>query len=372
MKFPLTLLTLFVLRFPVFAQTPTLLSLPEQSFEQFWQTFRDNYAFFPLKQVNWEASYRTFRPRITATTPTDTLVQVFRQMVEPLHDGHITISRGEAILYKGESTRNTFKQTFKTVQPEFWRVTYAQLQKAGFGPVKGIGPDFKGKQVLYTSQNGSVGYLHLTRSFADISGAIGTEAQEKKDQHKLERLFSQALKQLQGCQVLLLDLRDNGGGHSGYELAGHFTQARYLANYKALRRPGGYDLFTEPQPVYVTPAAGPQFTGPLVLLTSDQTASAAEDLAIALTQLPQVTQVGTATKGMLSDMHSVHLPNGLDVTLSNQRYTTPEGKALEDIGVQPDIVVENTLADLEKQHDAVLVRALELALEEARHKAQVK
>ncbi|SHL19278.1 S41 family peptidase [Hymenobacter psychrotolerans] len=362
MKFSLTLALLWLLlRFPAFAQAPAPTSLPEQSFEQFWQAFRDNYAFFELKKMDWDASYRRFRPRITPTTPDDTLVQVLRQLVEPLHDGHITISRGETVLYKGESTRNTFKQTFRAVQPEFWRVAYGQLQQAGFGPVQGLGPDFKGKQVLYTSRNGAIGYLHLTRSFADISGAMGTEAQELKDRRKLEKLFAQALKKLAGCQVLLLDVRDNGGGHSGYELASHFTQTRYLANYKALRRPGSDQQFTEPQPVYVEPAAGPRFTGPLLLLTSDQTASAAEDLTIALSQLPQVTQVGTATKGMLSDMHSVQLPNGLDVTLSNQRYTMPDGQPLEDVGVQPDSQVENTLADLDKKQDAVLRRALELA-----------
>ncbi|RSK40096.1 S41 family peptidase [Hymenobacter perfusus] len=354
---------LFYLLFPFAApaQQPTAPSLPEQSFEQFWQAFRDHYAFFPLKQVDWDATYRTYRPRITAQTPQDSLVQVFERMVAPLHDGHITISKGETILFKGESQRNSFKQTFKAVQPEFWRVAGAQLKAAGFGPLKGLGPDFKGKQPLYFSRSSNLGYLHLTRNFADISGAIGTDAQEKKDQQRLEKLFSQALLHLSGCQALLLDIRDDGGGHSGMELAGHFASERVLTSYKALRQPGGYDRFTEPQPVYVTPAAGPRFTGPVILLTSDQTASAAEDLTIALTQLPQVTQVGTTTKGMLSDMYSVHLPNGLDVTLSHQRYTTPTGQLLEDTGVPPDVAVENTLPALQQQRDPVLEKALELA-----------
>ena len=166
--------------------------------------------------------------------------------------------------------------------------------------------------------------------------------------------------------MLLLDIRDDGGGHSGLDLAGHFTAERYLASYKALRQPGGYDHFTEPLPSYVTPAAGPHFPGPVVLLTSDQTASAAEDLTIALTQLPQVTLVGTATKGMLSDMYSVRLPNGLDVTLSNQRYTTPNGEPLEDVGVQPDILIENTPAAFQQSQDPVLQKALEVARKQLR------
>jgi hypothetical protein len=337
---------------------PASLSLPEQNFEQFWQAFRDNYAFFPLKKVDWNASYQIFRPRVSAQTTEEELVAVFGEMLTPLRDGHLTISRGEIILFKGESARNTFKQTFKAVQPEFWRVAYQQLQAAGFAPAKGLGPSFKGKQVLYTSRNGTIGYLHLTRNFADVTGAIGTEAQELKDHRKLEKLFSRALRQLAGCQVLLLDLRDNGGGHSGYELAGHFTRERRLVNYKALRQPGGYEQFGTEQAFYVNPTTGPRFLGPLVVLTSDQTASAAEDLTISLARRPRTTLVGTATKGMLSDMHSIRLPNGLDVTLSNQRYTTPDGQVLEDTGVQPTVAVENTLAELQQQHDAVLQRAL--------------
>ncbi|WP_019947407.1 S41 family peptidase [Hymenobacter aerophilus] len=349
------------------AQTSAPLSLPEESFEQFWQAFRDNYAFFPLKKVDWDSTYRVSRPQVTAQTHPDSLVLLFEQMVQPLHDGHITISRGEAVIYKGESRRNAFKQAFKTIQPDFWRVAYADLRQAGFGPIKGTGPTFKGKQVIYSSRNGAVGYLHLSRNFADITGAIGTEAQEQADQRKLEKLFAQALKPLAGCQVLMLDLRDNGGGHSGYELAGHFAAERYLANYKALRQPGGYDQFSELQPYYVTPLRGPRFLGPLVVLTSDQTASAAEDLTISLAQRPEVTLVGTATKGMLSDMHSVHLPNGLDITLSNQRYTTPTGQQLEDVGVQPDIRMENTAADLSQGHDPVLKKALEVARQKISH-----
>ncbi|MBT2558843.1 S41 family peptidase [Hymenobacter sp. ISL-91] len=360
-RFTLLITALLSLSLAGAAQTSAPLSLPEESFEQFWQAFRDNYAFFPLKKVDWDSTYRVSRPQVTAQTPPDSLVALFSRMVGPLRDGHITISRGETTLFKGESTRNSFKQHFRAVQPAFWLVAYQQLRAAGFSPIKASGPKFKGRHLLYISRNGPIGYLHLTRSFADITGAIGIEAQEQADHRKLEQLFSKALRSLAGCQVLLLDLRDNGGGHSGYELAGHFAAERYLANHKALRQPGGYEHFSAPEPCYVTPAAGPRFPGPLVVLTSDQTASAAEDLTISLTQRPNVTLVGTATKGMLSDMYSVHLPNGLEITLSNQRYTMPAGQQLEDVGVQPNILAENTPAALAQGHDSVLQKALEVA-----------
>lgn len=339
----------------------TATSVPEQSFESFWQTFRDHYAFFPQKQVDWEATYATYRPQVSAQTTESELVVIFRKMVEPLHDGHITIARGETVLYKGESARNSFKQMFRSVQSQFWQVAHQQLQAAGFAPVQASGPIFKDKPLLYTTRTATVGYLHLTRCFAEAKGVMGTETQEKRDARLLEKHVSKALAKMAGCQVLLLDVRDNGGGHSGYELAGRFSDQRILANYKAVRKPGGYEQFSEAQPFYLTPAKGTRFTGPIVLLTSDQTASATEDFTLALSQRPQVVRVGTATKGMLSDMHNAKLPNGLEITLSNQRYTTPQGQLLEDVGIVPTVVVENTLPDLARQYDAVLAQALKEA-----------
>lgn len=345
---------------PAPAQAPAL-SLPEQDFEAFWKAFRDNYAFFPQKRVDWDATYRAYRGRVTAQTTDAQLTAVLKAMVEPLHDGHITLMRGDETLYKGESARATFKKTFRPVLPEFWRVAYQQLQAAGFAPVKASGPDFKGTRLLYTTRTKTVGYLHLTRCFAELKGVVGTEAQEKQDQQLLQKLVAQAVARLADCQTLIIDVRDNGGGHSGYELAGRFSDQRLLANYKATRQPDSYDSFTAPTPYYLTPAPGPRYTRPLVLLTSDQTASAAEDFTLALTRRAHVTQVGAATKGMLSDMLNVALPGGLQVTLSNQRYTSPEGQVLEDVGVQPAVPVEHTLADLQQQQDPVLRKALEVA-----------
>lgn len=334
---------------------------PEQTYAAFWATFRDHYAFFGLKGIDWDAADRIYRPQVTAQTTEAELVALFSTMVAPLHDGHITLARGEQVLYKGESTRHAFKQAFKPVQAEFWRVAYYYLQGQGFAPMQASGPAFKGTQLLYTTRTSTIGYVHLTRCFAELTGVVGTAAQEKQDQRLLLKLVRQALARLADCQVLLIDVRDNGGGHSGYELAGLFSSQRLLANYKATRLAGGYDHFTAPTPYYLTPALGLRFTQPLVLLTSDQTASAAEDFTLALAQRARVMRVGMATKGMLSDMFEATLPGGLQLTLSNQRYTTPDGQELEDVGVPPTLPVTNTLAAMHKQQDPVLAQALRIA-----------
>ena len=50
------------------SQTTRQLSRPEKDFETFWTTFKDNYAFFQLKGVNWDSTYNAYRPLVNRKT----------------------------------------------------------------------------------------------------------------------------------------------------------------------------------------------------------------------------------------------------------------------------------------------------------------
>ena len=52
--------------------------------------------------------------------------------------------------------------------------------------------------------------------------------------------------------------------------------------------------------------------------------------------LPNVTTVGEATLGILSDNLLKCLPNGWEVSLSNEIYTAADGNVYEVVGVPPD------------------------------------
>jgi hypothetical protein len=60
----------------------------QENYQIFWQTFAEQYAFFPLHKVDWRATDRKFRPIVTTTTGPSQLFQIFRQMIEPLQDAH--------------------------------------------------------------------------------------------------------------------------------------------------------------------------------------------------------------------------------------------------------------------------------------------
>ena len=75
----------------------------------------------------------------------------------------------------------------------------------------------------------------------------------------------------------------------------------------------------------------------MILLTSKLTGSAAEILTMALRELSQVTVMGEATSGGLSDILSFKFPNGWGLGLSHQTYRTMDGDLFEAVGIPPDV-----------------------------------
>lgn len=343
------------------AARPPRLSPPERDFETFWTTFRDHYAFFRLKQVDWDRQYATYRPRVTPRTSPAELQAVFEQLVTPLHDGHVTISRGDEVLFN-EKKPSYFKTEFKDQEDQYWATSARALGRHSFGPVRGVGPQVKGKHLYYVSRQpgpGGLGYLRVSRCFGRME-SLFDDAAEAADVQLMTRQFDSLLSTLADTRALILDVRSNGGGHAGELLARRFCPARTLTHYKATRQPGGYEQFSPLQPFYLEPqpAGAVRYLKPLVLLTNDKTASSAEDLTISLYRLPQVTTAGANTSGMLSDMHETKLPDGLEFTLSNQRYYTVDTTLLEDVGVPARLPVPSTRAALAQGQDAVVDAAV--------------
>jgi len=357
MKYKELLFLLFALGLTAQSQTIKKISQPEKDFETFWKTFKNNYAFFQLKGINWDSTYTKFRPMVSKKTNQKKLITILGQMVEPLKDGHITISKGEEILYKVKKP-SYFKQEFKGIESAFWQTVYKTLEDNNFSAVKGIGPVFKDENLFYVSQSSSLGYIRITRCFANPE-SIFDDKKEIGDTKLILTLFDSIITSLASKKSIIIDIRANGGGHGGIELASRFTNEKILTHYKAIRTKGNYESFTKLEPNYLTPNNGTRYLNPIIILTNDKTASSAEDFTISLYQLPRVTTIGTNTSGMLYDMFSGNISNKISFTLSNQRYYTTDNKLLEDIGVPVKIVIKNTKQDIKNQIDPVIIKAIE-------------
>ncbi|MDR7410077.1 MAG: S41 family peptidase [Armatimonadota bacterium] len=188
--------------------------------------------------------------------------------------------------------------------------------------------------------DGQVGYVRLGQfnqgSSARLARAVG-ELQQ------------------QGIRGLVLDLRGNPGGF-----------VSELNRVAELFLPRGVVVYTlesreEGRRSYVT-RSGPMLDAalPMVVLVDDDTASAAELLSAALRDHGRAPLVGVRTAGAVLVSVTFPLPEGAGLSVAIARMLTPRGEELEGWGIQPDVQVDLTVADLDSGTDSQLLRGLAL------------
>lgn len=343
---------------------------PLANYQVFWETFSEHYPFFALRQMNWLAVDRKFRPQVTPDTKPEELFRILREMIEPLHDAHTSI-RAKSIqqrfhgyrpaadpMQRKNAARISEIIETKYVQEGLRDFCNKQLQ---FGllrpPHTRSSPDSESNP--RTVGAGGVGYLRI-HSFDGYSKHSEFVKQVDVLEMALDRIFADSSK-LTG---LVIDVRINGGGSDvfGISIASRLATQDYLAYSKVTRNDiRDADHRTPPQPVMVHVSQRPGFRGPVVLLTSADSVSAAETFTMALLdRQPHVTRMGANTQGVFSDVLGRRLPNGWTFGLPNEIYLTEDGKAFDGPGVPPDVEVPIFPAeDLANGRDSALDKALE-------------
>ena len=152
--------------------------------------------------------------------------------------------------------------------------------------------------------------------------------------------------------ALILDLRDNEGGEAlaVARVAGlFFARKRTLLKRVARGRT---------QAVPILPAGRRAFAGPLALLVGPRTASAAEILAALVQDSGRGIVVGDATAGAVTGATRLALPDGGELWVAVFDIRTAADRRLERVGVRPDPVIVQTLAQLRAGVDPVLDTAV--------------
>lgn len=333
-------------------------SLPEKTFESFWQTFQDHYAFFTLRKVDWHASYKKFRPRVTAATSDDSLFNVLSAMVKPFQDNHINLVFPHKRSYKeftaAKPSRFLHEFPDKAAQESFWKMVDQTLYQNGFSPMKSAGPNEDGVPLFYYSKSASTGYIRFTRCYVSDK----TEDAPQKDAALAGSLLDTIIEMLNNTNQIIIDVRLNEGGNDefSYAVAGRFTDKKIAGHYKQVRT-GGYEDFSPLKAVYIQPQ-GKIYINPVTVLTNDQSASAADVFSMIMKALPKTKIIGENSTGIYSDMYGFKLPNGWYASLSNERYYSSEMKCYEGIGTPVDLKILNTQNDLVSMKDPVITAAL--------------
>lgn len=147
-----------------------------------------------------------------------------------------------------------------------------------------------------------------------------------------------AIDALQGAPGLILDLRGNPGGFYPVRkgIAEKFFQERTLF-WRYETRPG-LDLPGFEHEAYLEPAA-PVYTGTLVILVDEFSASSAEEFSGAMQATGRAAIVGQRTAGKVLVADIVQLPNGALFMYPLARTVLSDGTVLEGHGVIPDVEV---------------------------------
>ncbi|MGQ9896072.1 MAG: S41 family peptidase [Acidobacteriota bacterium] len=93
------------------------------------------------------------------------------------------------------------------------------------------------------------------------------------------------------------------------------------------------------------------FTGPVLVLVDEHSASAAEIFAAAVQDTARGTVIGRRTAGAVLASIQEPLPDGGKVQISIRDYRTARGVRLESQGVTPDVPVKLTLEDVRRNVD---------------------
>lgn len=207
-------------------------------------------------------------------------------------------------------------------------------------------------------KEGEVAYMHIP-SF---------------DKPEYENRAIELLREYEGAQTWIVDVRGNGGGST----PGRLTRAlmnrpfRWYAEatplhigLHTLQAAKGwnnqyYDSGLLMRPPYQVPDDS-AFAGKVIVLTNRGTCSAAEDFALPFKDNGRATIVGQPTFGSTGQPFYYEFANGMAFRIGTKRAYFPDGSPFEGVGIAPDVYVAPTREDLYENRDPVLEKALEIA-----------
>lgn len=305
---------------------------PEENFEILWKDFDEHYALFGVKSVDWIALYNQYRPLVKPETTDEELWVIITNMLDHLNDGHVQLNRVEGSYESGDSIIEVSAKEFdfQLILDKYSDTHYSTTDEGlTFGKLKGK----------------DIGYIHMF----DMEGPDAS-------------IVDDILKELDKHQALIIDLRNNSGGDDEYahRFAGAFADGKHFIYTVQTRNGKGYDDFDEKTKWFTNPKGSNPYKKPIVLLTSKFTVSGAEIFTLNMKAFAHVTHIGDTTKGEHSDLSKARfLPNGWIYYYSNQLYLMPNGESLEGIGIEPDIYIRNSEADIQSGKDLMLEKSIQ-------------
>lgn len=146
---------------------------------------------------------------------------------------------------------------------------------------------------------------------------------------------------------LILDLRNNPGGllTEAIDVVDEFIDSGLIVSVRGRTQ----DQTRE----YYATKNGSFQTFPVVVIVNDGSASASEVVAEALQDSKRAVILGTKTFGKGSVQTIIKLEDGSGLKLTTAKFYAPSGRSINEVGVTPDIKVENS-EDQDKQLESAI------------------
>jgi len=383
----------------------------------YWSQARSYFVHFDhVADLDWDAAYLSFLPKVQAAKTTKDYYRVLMQFAALLHDGHSNVyppAQLEADFYSRPPMRTALiegkvvvtsvqspslqqriavgdeivaidgqpaqQYARQNIEPYVSSSTPQDLQARLYGSQLLAGAEGKPLKLTLAKAGGKASQLTVARSgytdvvprkFFDFHILPGNIAYLSLDHFETDqglRLFREHLPEIQQARGLILDVRRNGGGNTGIGLniLAHLTDKPIPNGAYSVRADSGLDHtrfdwlrmrpdstgeFFKPEPVE-------QYTGPVMVLAGAQTFSAAEDFLMAFDVIARGKIIGEPSGGSTGQPLLFSLPGGGLGRICVKRDAYPDGKPFVGIGIQPQIVVAPTVADIREGRDPVLERA---------------
>lgn len=177
--------------------------------------------------------------------------------------------------------------------------------------------------------------------FENVTSTIYEEDNQKIGYIKLESFtldsyneFKSAFDELNNSNItsLIIDLRDNLGGEQSNMIN---IASLFLSNDKVI-----FKAQKRNKEEIVYSKGKEDVSYPIVFLSNNNTASSSEILILALKEGCNAKLIGTQTYGK-GIGQSVYIAKDYMYQITSEYWTSPSGVSVNDVGITPDIIVEN-------------------------------
>jgi len=321
---------------------------PELNFSILWNTFDKHYAFFEQRNIDWNNAKIESQEKLKNIQSDKELYKLFSDILTRFNDGHIKLDVPDSLKTKNIINKKSENQKSKKDVINGILTTYLNNYKSYNNGVIQWG----------TLKNENIGYIVVT-DMNNFSNYIpNTDLTAKEFEQEYEKVLetksgitqlddeltgvvfamNRILSDLAETKSIIIDLRFNGGGYEtvALKLLSHFVkESKHILSVKTKNE----NSYTDEQEYILNPVKKP-YQGKVTVLTSHNTASAAEIFTLGTMAYPEIKRFGSSTNGIFSEILWKNLPNGWEFSLSNEVYSDTKGNIYEIKGVLPNYEID--------------------------------